>query len=120
MKRAKSQFARLLELDARIRAGKHPNCLTFAADWEVSQKTVQRDIDFLRDQLGAPIEYDRHRKGYHYADKNWFLPSLSLSEGDLFDLLVASRALEQHSAPPIWRRAGSRDTGGHSAIPVHP
>ena len=103
MQRTKAQFPRLLELDRLIRAGKYPNCLTFAEQWEVSQKTVQRDIDFLRDQLGAPIEYDRRRKGFYYADSSWFLPALSLSEGDLFDLLVASRALEQYRGTPVAR-----------------
>jgi predicted DNA-binding transcriptional regulator YafY len=101
MERTRTQFARLMELDRLIRAGRHPNCLTFAADWEVSQKTVQRDIDFMRDQLGAPIEYDRVRKGYFYSDPSWFLPSLSLSEGDLLALLIGSRALESYRGTPV-------------------
>ena len=101
MKRTKPQFSRLLELDRAIRSGKYPNCLTFSTEWEVSQKTVQRDIDYLRDQLGAPLEYDRFKKGFCYTDNTWFLPSLSLSEGDLFALLVASRALEPYRGTPI-------------------
>lgn len=101
MDRTKSQFSRLLALDREIREGRHPNCLTFSADWEVSQKTVQRDIDFLRDQLRAPIKYDREKKGFYYTDPNWFLPSLSLSEGDLLALLVGSKALEAYRGTPI-------------------
>jgi len=101
MERTRTQFARLMELDRLIRSGKHPNCLTFAADWEVSQKTVQRDIDFMRDQLGAPIEYDRARKGYFYSDPSWFLPSLNLSEGDLLALLIGTRALEAYRGTPV-------------------
>ncbi len=101
MNRTKAQFARLLELDSRIRSGGYPNCVTFAADYEVSQKTVQRDIDYLRDQLGAPIEYDRARKGFYYTDRNWFLPAISLSEGDLMALLVAARALEAYRGAPV-------------------
>lgn len=101
MDRTKSQFSRLVELDQQIRAGKYPNCLTFAGEWEASQKTIQRDIEFLRDQMGAPIEYNKKHKGYCYSNKNWFLPALSLSEGALFDLLVASRALEQYQGTPV-------------------
>lgn len=101
MNRTQSQFARLLELDRRIRAGRYPNCLTFAKEWEVSQKTVQRDVDFLKDQLHAPLKYDREKKGFHYTSQTWFLPSLSLSEGDLFTLLVASKALEQYRGTPV-------------------
>jgi len=99
--RGKTQFSRLLELDRRIRSREYPNCLTFGADWEVSQKTVQRDIDYLRDQLGAPIEYDREKKGYYYADQNWFLPALSVSEGDLLALLVGTRAMEAYRGTPV-------------------
>jgi proteasome accessory factor B len=103
MQRTKPQFTRLMELDRRIRNGEYPNCLTFSTEWEVSQKTVQRDIDFLRDQLGAPLEYDRDRKGFRYAHQNWFLPSLSLNEGDLLAMLVASRALEAYRGTPVAR-----------------
>jgi proteasome accessory factor B len=101
VERSKTQFARLLELDRRIRSGGFPNCLTFSREWEVSQKTVQRDIDYLRDQLGAPVEYDRERRGYFYSDASWFLPSLSLSEGDLLALLVGVRAMEAYRGTPV-------------------
>jgi len=101
VKRNKSQFSRLLELDKRIRQGLYPNCLNFSADWEVSQKTIQRDIDFLRDSLNAPIDYDRERKGFFYTDTHWFMPSISVSEGDLLAVLVAERALEQYRGTPI-------------------
>lgn len=101
VKRNKSQFSRLLELDKRIRQGQYPNCLNFSADWEVSQKTVQRDIDFLRDRLNAPIDYDRERKGFYYTSAQWFMPSISISEGDLVAILVAEKALEQYRGTPI-------------------
>ena len=45
MTRTKPQFVRLVELDRHIRNGKHPNCLTFSTEYEVSQKTVQRDME---------------------------------------------------------------------------
>ena len=104
MKRTKSQFARLMELDRCIRAKQYPNCLTFGADWEVSQKTVQRDIDFLRDSCGAPLAYDRERKGFYYENETWMLPSVMLSEGDLLAVLLASRMVDQYRGTPIARQ----------------
>lgn len=101
MKRTRPQFNRLVELDRRIKAGKYPNCLTFSAEWETSQKTIQRDVDYLRDVLGAPIEYDREKNGYFYTDDHWFLPSVSLSEGELVATLLAARALEQYAGTPV-------------------
>lgn len=101
VERSKSQLMRLMELDRLIRAGKYPNCLTFSVDWEVSQKTIQRDIDYLRDQQGAPIEYDRDRKGFYYTDPSWYLPALSLSEGELLALLMGIEALNGLHGTPM-------------------
>ncbi len=101
MKRSKSQFRRVMELDRLIRDGKYPNCLTFAEKWEVSQKTIQRDIDFLRDEEGAPLDYDREKKGFFYTNKTWALPSIVMNEGELLALMVASRVLEQYRGSPV-------------------
>jgi len=101
MERNKSQFTRLMELDRQVRAGKYPNCLTFSKQWEVSQKTIQRDVDYLKYQLDAPLDYDRVKKGFYYTNPNWFLPSVSLSEGELFALLVAGKAMEQYQGTPV-------------------
>jgi predicted DNA-binding transcriptional regulator YafY len=101
MKRNTTQFRRLMELHEAIRSGKYPNCLSFAMDYEVAQKTIQRDIDFLRDSLNAPIEFDREKHGFYYKDVTWFLPSIILSEGELMALLIASRALEQYHGTPV-------------------
>ncbi len=37
-----------------------------AAELEVSQRTIARDFDTLRDRLNAPIVYDRKQQGYRY------------------------------------------------------
>jgi predicted DNA-binding transcriptional regulator YafY len=89
MQRTKTQFVRLIELDRLIREDKYPNALSFSKEWGVSQKTAQRDIEYLRDQHNAPMEYDRFSKGYRYTDKNWFLPAFNLSEKELRALLLA-------------------------------
>jgi proteasome accessory factor B len=97
----RGSFRRLLELDARIRGGRYPNCTTFAREWEVSAKTVQRDVEFLRDQLRAPIEYDPDRRGYFYTETSWRMPRLELTEGELFELAVAERMAAQYRGSPL-------------------
>ncbi|MBI2441170.1 MAG: WYL domain-containing protein [Lentisphaerae bacterium] len=101
MNRTKSQFWRLQQLVAAIRSGKHPNCLSFAMEYEVSQKTVQRDIDYLRDAWDAPIAYDRLKNGFYFTEPNWFLPAVMMSEGDFLALLLAARVLEQYHGTPV-------------------
>jgi predicted DNA-binding transcriptional regulator YafY len=102
MQRTKTAFTRLTALDRAIREGRHPNALTFSAEYEVSQKTVQRDIDFLREQ-GAPLGYDRERKGYYYTDINWFLPALNLNQEELQALLLAKMAGTALNNTPVVR-----------------
>ncbi len=101
MNRNKSQLARLTELDRQIRSRRYPNCISFAQEWGVSQKTIQRDIDFMRDQNHAPIEYSREFKGFFYTNETWTLPAVILTEGELLSLLLSSRALEPYEGTPV-------------------
>lgn len=104
MQKNKSQFKRLMKLVELIREQKQPvNCLILGTDkenWGVSQKTVQRDIDFLRDQMNAPIAYDRDRKSYYFTEATWSMPALLVSEGEILSVLLASKVLEQYHGTP--------------------
>jgi predicted DNA-binding transcriptional regulator YafY len=79
-----------------LSAGRYPNCSVLAKEFEVSPKTVQRDVDFMRDQLVLPIEYDRQRHGFYYAQPVGQFPLITVSEGELVALLVAQKAVEQY------------------------
>lgn len=104
MKRMNSHrypFQRLTRIAALLQGGRYPNCTRLSAEWEVSRKTLQRDIDFLRDRLGAPIDYDHARRGYYLTEPTWRLPTLDLTEGELFQLAVVSRLAQQHEMTPL-------------------
>ena len=67
---------------------------------EASRATVYRDIAFLRDALGAPIESDleSHRFKYVTDSEHVFeLPGLWLSPDEVYALLVARQALTAQS-----------------------
>lgn len=97
----KPQYKRLLFIDRKIRDGQFPSCATLGEEWEVSAKTIQRDIDYLKWEMGAPIEYDKSRHGLYYADKTWFLPAVLLSEGDILAMLVGTQALQMYEGTPV-------------------
>lgn len=101
MKRNRTQTERLLDLDRRIREGEFPNCSRFAKEWEISTKTAQRDFDFLRDRLGAPVFYDPGKRGYAYSEDTFMLPALQMNEGELLSLLIASRVLQSYHGTPL-------------------
>jgi len=106
-------LARLSHIDQAIRAGGWPNACTLAAQLEVSPRTVQRDLLFLRDRLRAPLEFDPARNGYRYTDATYQLPFFRLTEGELVALFLAERLLRQYRGAPFeeeLRRAFAKIT----------
>ena len=77
------------------------NCNVLARELEVNPKTVQRDIDFMRDQLGLPIGYDAARRGFNYTRRAVQFPTVRISEGELVALAVARQALTQYRGTPF-------------------
>jgi predicted DNA-binding transcriptional regulator YafY len=96
-------LARMLRLHERLQAGDRPNCRSLAAELEVSPKTVQRDIDFMRDQLGLPLDYDPSGHGFFYTRQVVQFPTMKISEGELVALSVARNALSQYQGTPFER-----------------
>ena len=58
----------MMRMHQRLKAGRYPNCRKLPEELEVSSKTVQRDIDFMRYRLGLPIEYDQLHFGFYYTE----------------------------------------------------
>lgn len=100
----KPQYRRLLFIADEIHKGKHPNCTTLADKWEVSTKTVQRDIDYLKYELNAPIEYEPTKHGYYYTEPDYKMPAINISESDLFSVCIAERALKQFEHTPLYNK----------------
>jgi proteasome accessory factor B len=94
---------RMMRLHAALKARHFPNCQKIAAELEVSAKTIQRDIDFMRDRLGLPIEYHPQEFGFHYTEAVTGFPSIEVSEGEITALLVAQKALAQYKGTPFER-----------------
>lgn len=93
MQNTRPQIYRLIVIDREIRSGRYPNSTRLAEMLEVSGRTIQRDVEFLRDSLRAPLEFDPTHNGYVYTEPSFFLPTLQMTEGDLLAVLVADKAL---------------------------
>ena len=85
-----------MRMHARLKAGRYPNCRKLADELEVSSKTVQRDLDFMRYRLGLPIEYDQLHFGFYYSEPVTNFPNIEISEGELVALYVGQKALTQY------------------------
>jgi predicted DNA-binding transcriptional regulator YafY len=84
-----------------IKAGEYPNRIKLAGKIEVTTKTIQRDIDFMRDRLNLPIEYNDKRFGYEFTQPVESFPMVELSEAELISIFVAQRALLQYKGTPF-------------------
>lgn len=79
----------------QTRVPRFPNAKTLAEHFEISQKTAQRSIDFMRDRLGAPLKYHPARRGYHYTDQSFSLPAFQVAQEELISILLARNLLSE-------------------------
>lgn len=64
-----SQTERIFFIDRQIRRHGYVRSSDIADEFQVCDRQVKRDIEYLRDRLGAPLEYDRTRRGYVYTGR---------------------------------------------------
>jgi len=95
---------RMMRIHSAINSGRLPNATKLASEMEVSTKTIQRDVEFMRDRMGLPIDYDAQRYGYFYTEPVDGFPSLQITEGELVALVVAEKALQQYRGTPFEKR----------------
>ena len=101
----KSALARIYFIDKEISAGKYPNTRTLAKAYETGTATISRDIEFMRDRLGAPIEYDYFHKGFYYTEKTFRLPASFTSADEIMALGLAKTLLALYQNTPIYETA---------------
>lgn len=59
-----------------------PNAFHLAEKFRISHRQAQRDVDYLRHTMGAPIAYSSLEKGYYYTEA-FILPYMLESENDV-------------------------------------
>ena len=121
----------------------------FLAELEVSKATFKRDLEYLRDRMGAPIVYDRDEEAYRFeagvADQgSWQLPGLWFTAAEMQALLTMDRLLadlqpgvlsdaiaplrkrlrallgsRQHSADDVAKRIRILAIGSREVEPAH-
>jgi len=100
---SKNIYERFVWFDHRVRSGKYPNATSLSGQFEISVKTAQRDIEFMRDRLNCPLLYDKTSKGYYYENDTFSLPMVYLSSEELSSLLIARKFLKDISEGYIGR-----------------
>jgi predicted DNA-binding transcriptional regulator YafY len=94
-------FRRILEFDDLLRRRRPVNATSLAARWKTSTKTVQRFVAFMRDEMDAPIVFDRKRGSFRYSDPAWHLPWIPVEGPGLFAIGVAAKVLQLYEGTPV-------------------
>ena len=92
---------RMMRFHNLIKEESFPNCTKLAQEFEVTVRTVMRDLDFMRDRLMLPIEFNTQRNGFFYTEPVEQFPQLPFSEAEIFALLVAHKAVSQYRGTPF-------------------
>ena len=100
-------FERIKIIHDLLSADRYPNCTNIAAKLEVSSKSIQRDIEFMRDRLNLPIDFSRTHNGYYYSSPVSALPTVTMSDAEWQVLLIARKALAQYQGCPWSPQMGA-------------
>src|SRR6202046_5876131 len=72
--RSRPPLSRFQEIFHAIKTGRFPNRTQLARSIEVTTKTIQRDLNYMRYQLTLPIEFDYAHGGYYFTKTMTHLP----------------------------------------------
>ncbi len=86
-------YERLRSICAEIQKDRCPKLADLARLIERDQRTVQRNLEVLRNDFQAPLVYDHARRGFRFSDTSWRLPPIKLTEGELISFFAAERLL---------------------------
>lgn len=81
-------YTRIQWLHEQIRAFRYPNAQRLCERFSISHRQGQRDLRYLREELGAPLTYSAERRGFFY-ESDFSLPVYikTAGEGDYTELL---------------------------------
>ena len=103
---AKDRLRRMELLAVQLKQEEHCTINDLAAQFEVSPRTIARDLSLMREQ-GMAIDADRGRGGGVRLDRNWGVGRLNLDYTEAVDLLISIAVAEQMNSPMFLANLGS-------------
>ncbi len=128
MPKNKLALPRLMRLAAMLKENRYPNHprlvaemrrLDIAGAYHVTQKTVQRDINFLKTDYNAPIAYDAAHRGYYLLDPSWNFDIPTLTRAELDAAVIGAHLIGDILPDPaggVMRQAVDRLVAANGAL----
>ncbi len=110
MPQNKLAMPRIMRLISMMKENRFPNHARLVAEmkkldpagtYQISQKTVQRDILYLKNEFKAPIRYDNEKRGYFLTNPEWTLDVPLLEETDMKAAVLGARLAETLFPSPV-------------------
>lgn len=81
--------SRIQWLHRQIYEKRYPNAYRISEKFDISHRQAQRDIEYLKTKLNAPLNYDATKKGFYYTE-TFSLPSYlsHANEGDYTEIMA--------------------------------
>jgi predicted DNA-binding transcriptional regulator YafY len=92
-----SADSRIQWLHQKILSRSYPNARLVADRFGISHRQAQRDVDYLKNVLGAPIDYNFAKRGFFYTEP-FELPAMEADANDESMFGLSSLALPGHAA----------------------
>ena len=97
-----TKMERIYWIDRQIQQKRYPNAHTVREHFELrNARTAYDDRKFMINRLGAPIEYDRTRKGWYYSDPTYFLPAIMLTEEEITAFFLGEELFRRYLGTPF-------------------
>ena len=92
---------RIQWLHRKISEMSYPNAKRVAERFNISHRQAQRDVDFLKVKLNAPLAYDYERKGFYYTS-DFSLPiAITTANNEDYNGIIAEPATINIDSQPI-------------------
>lgn len=109
MPKEKNRFQRYHYInDLLNRQGKHPVATSkfLCEKLEISLRQLRVDIEYMKNQLNAPIEFDYKSQVYRYSKEFIYLDNLPLTRRDLTHLQIAVETMRKTGQIKHFEQAG--------------
>lgn len=103
-------LVRINRLHTLLSTNSPVNAEALAREWEISSRTIKRDIDLMRDQFAAPIEWDASAKTHRYTRPYELALAAAaprITADEALALILASRAFAAWRGSPLGRALAS-------------
>jgi predicted DNA-binding transcriptional regulator YafY len=77
-----SQMERIYKLDRLFRRKRPPSKILDT--FEISPAQFKRDLEYMRNRLGAPVTFDMEAGGHRYTAEEFNLPGLWFTEREVY------------------------------------